>query len=67
MTTDYQTNQALKNQSIGNLRKYLEDNKAEKDLLVSVDFLEEYILNLECDIEISKTSIITELTHHEEY
>jgi len=72
MTTDYQTNQILKNQSLSDLRDFLKENKAEKGLLVSLDFLEEYILNLECDIELNtnlaeeENKPIQEIIHHDE-
>jgi len=71
MTDDYKTNQILKNQSIEDIREFLKDNKAEKDLMVALDFLENYMLDLECNIELNvnlaeeERKSIKEITHYE--
>jgi len=70
---DYQTNQSLKNQALSDIETFLKDNKAEKELIKELEFLDEYILDLECEIELNKTlaeeerKTIKEKIHHEEY
>ena len=63
---DYQTNQSLKNQALSDLHTFLIDKKADKELIKELEFLDEYILDLHCEIELTKTLSITELTHHDD-
>lgn len=67
----YQTNQAIKNQALSDIKSFLLEKKADKELVKEVEFLEEHILNLECNIELNTTlaeeeKTIKEITHHDE-
>ena len=62
----------IKNQSLEDIRNYLEDNYADKILTQSLEFIEEYILDLETELELQQTFAqeenkpIIEKTHYEE-
>jgi len=63
---DYQTNQSLKNQSLSDIKTFLKDKKADKELIKELEFLDEYILDLQCELELQQTLSLQEITHHEE-
>jgi len=71
MTDDYTTNKILTEQALSDIQKYLEDTDAGRELIQENIYLREYILNLECDIELTKTLAeeerkpIIEITHNE--
>ena len=63
MKNDYQKNQIIKNQALSDIETFLKDNNANKELFKELEFLDEYILELECEKELTITLAENERTN----
>ena len=50
---------------LSTIQNFLEDNVYEDKILKAFEWLENYLRDLECEIELNKTLVIIEKTHNE--